>query len=82
MANDFVELAASTASLVDGTYVLGNVIGRGGMGIVYSATQMALGRRVAIKIPREDLSTNPVAIRRFRPRRGPAAGSHTVTSSA
>lgn len=66
MRDDLYERAASTASLLDGTYVLGNVIGSGGMGVVYSAMQMAIGRRVAIKIPRTQLATNPVVIRRFK----------------
>ena len=33
-----------------GTYRLGREIGRGGMGIVYEATESSLGRRVAIKV--------------------------------
>lgn len=66
MQDDFVELTASTASLLDDNYVLGNVMGRGAMGVVYSAIQVALGRRVAIKIPRAEVSADPVAIRRFK----------------
>lgn len=63
MEDDFVELVASTASLLDGNYVLGNVMGRGSMGIVYSATQVALDRRVAIKIP---IANNSFVTRRFK----------------
>jgi serine/threonine protein kinase len=51
---------------LDTHYVLGDVIGCGGMGIVYSATQVALGRRVAIKIPRAELATNPFVLQRFQ----------------
>ncbi len=47
-------------------YVLGSVIGSGGMGIVYSATQRSLGRRVAIKVPRTELMTNSFVLHRFK----------------
>jgi serine/threonine protein kinase len=63
MPDNSVELIASTASLLDGNYVLGSVMGRGAMGIVYSATQVALDRRVAIKIPNAD---NAFVTRRFK----------------
>lgn len=47
-------------------YLLGSAVGCGGMGIVYSAIQVALGRRVAIKLPRAELAANPFVIRRFK----------------
>jgi hypothetical protein len=65
MPDDLAAFAVSSAALLDGKYVLGDVVGCGGMGIVYSATQVALGRRVAIKLPRAELAANPYVIRRF-----------------
>jgi serine/threonine protein kinase len=52
--------------LFDGHYVLGEVLGSGGMGTVYSATEVASGRRVAIKLPHPALAGNPNVSRRFR----------------
>ncbi|HUS31465.1 MAG TPA: protein kinase [Kofleriaceae bacterium] len=48
-----------------GSYRLEEVIGEGGMGIVYLATHTRLGRRVAIKMLRSHYTTNPQAIHRF-----------------
>jgi serine/threonine protein kinase len=48
-----------------GSYTLHEVIGEGGMGIVYLATHTRLGRRVAIKMLRSHYTTNPQAIHRF-----------------
>ena len=50
----------------DGHYELGELLGSGGMGDVYSAVQLSLGRRVAIKVPQVHLVTNPLVMRRFR----------------
>jgi serine/threonine protein kinase len=47
-------------------YELLEVVGRGGMGIVYKARQLASGRLVALKVIRKDRLTHPEAVRRFR----------------
>ena len=51
---------------LDANYVLGDVLGRGGMGMVYSATQRSLDRRVAVKVPHPELAADPLVLRRFR----------------
>ena len=61
-------------ALLDNKYLVGQVIGRGGMGAVYSAQHVGTGRRVAIKVILPRLLDNPEAIERFR-REARAAGS-------
>jgi predicted ATPase/serine/threonine protein kinase len=48
-----------------GAYDVLSLIGRGGMGEVYLAQDARLGRRVAVKLLRSDLTSHPEAVRRF-----------------
>jgi serine/threonine-protein kinase len=54
-----------SAGTVLGSYRLLEVLGEGGMGVVYLAEHMKLGRRVALKTLRADFAENPQAVRRF-----------------
>ncbi|MFO0656023.1 MAG: protein kinase [Polyangia bacterium] len=48
-----------------GRYVLKNVLGSGNMGTVYRATQLPMGREVAVKLMHSDLVRNPDLVARF-----------------
>jgi len=49
-----------------GDFRLLREIGRGGMGVVYEAEQVSLGRRIALKVLPPHVTLSPVAIERFR----------------
>jgi serine/threonine-protein kinase len=48
-----------------GEYVIDSIIGRGGMGAVYSAHQPLIGKRVAIKTLIDTVHGDPSVVRRF-----------------
>ncbi len=59
---------------VGGRYELGELLGRGGMADVRRATDIRLGRTVAVKRLRTDLATDPTFQARFRREAQSAAG--------
>ncbi len=59
------EVAQGTRVLA-GRYELGALIGRGGMSDVHVATDAKLGRRVAVKLLKSSLASDPVVRTRFR----------------
>src|SRR6202171_3015950 len=52
--------------VVDGRFEIFELIGRGGMGSVFKASDLTTGRRVAVKIPFFELESNPVFYSRFQ----------------
>jgi eukaryotic-like serine/threonine-protein kinase len=48
-----------------GGYTVDSVLGAGGMGVVYAATHPLIGKRAAIKVLRNELSTDVRAVERF-----------------
>lgn len=52
--------------LIGDRYELGDPIGRGGMATIYRATDLRMGRPVAIKILRDVYSTDPKFVTRFQ----------------
>jgi serine/threonine protein kinase/WD40 repeat protein len=67
---DFEDLA----SIAD--YQVLREIGRGGMGVVYEAEQLSVGRRVALKVIPNKKSADVVALERFRREARAAGGLH------
>jgi predicted Ser/Thr protein kinase len=60
-------MALAPGTLVlDGRFRIARLLGHGGMGFVYLAEQVSLGRAVAIKVLRNDLSLAPGFPERFR----------------
>jgi len=71
------ELAAALPPLGQvGDYRVLREIGRGGMGVVYEAEQVSLGRRVALKVLPQQVSQDPKTLARFRREARSAAQLH------
>jgi serine/threonine-protein kinase len=66
-APDAAELKGipSSGQVIAGKFIVEQVLGVGGMGVVVSAKHMHLGQRVAIKFLRSDAAKNQEAINRF-----------------
>ena len=60
--------------MLSGRYRLQCRLGRGGMGAVYEATDVALARNVAVKVIRDDLVSSPYMAQQFQREARAAAG--------
>ncbi len=58
-------IEAAIGRVLGGRYAIESVLALGGMGIVYRARHLAVGRPVAVKILRADLARNTEALARF-----------------
>jgi eukaryotic-like serine/threonine-protein kinase len=65
MERDPTSDLARSGVVVDGRYRLDSVIGRGGMGSVWSATHLGLGHRIAVKLISREFIRSADALRRF-----------------
>ena len=58
--------AGQLGKVLDGKYRLDAFLSRGGMGAVYKATHVMLGKTVAVKLIKPELVTSPEVVRRFQ----------------
>src|SRR5262245_21145585 len=59
------DVANSELTLLNGRFLLGSLLGQGGMADVYRATDMQHGRPVAVKLLRADV-VDLIGVERFR----------------
>jgi len=62
-----VSVSAQTwlGHIVDGRYRVIEVVGRGGMGVVYKVEHVRMGKMAAMKVLHKDLADDPDVVRRF-----------------
>ena len=63
---DVAPVSQSRARLGAGRYRIERKIGTGGMSIIYRGMQLGTARHVAVKVLREELSTNPEIVARLQ----------------
>jgi serine/threonine-protein kinase len=73
---EIADTRISEGTILAGRYRVERLIGSGGMGSVYEATQLAIGRRVAIKVLRPDVADDPFIEARFQREARAAASVH------
>ncbi|HEY6077948.1 MAG TPA: protein kinase [Polyangiaceae bacterium] len=58
-------MSIETGQVIDGKYRVVKLLGKGGMGAVYQAEHMVIGRRVALKVLLGSVAENETAVARF-----------------
>ena len=66
LANAAPERDPLLGAVIDARYRVMERLGQGGMGAVYLAEHVGIGKRVAVKVLRAHLRTQPELVRRFR----------------
>jgi serine/threonine protein kinase len=66
-------MAVEIGQVIDGKYRIAELLGRGGMGAVYAAEHLVIGKRVAVKVLHGAVAENQNAVARFE-REAQAAG--------
>ncbi len=73
---EIADTSLSMGTTIAGRYRVERLLGSGGMGSVYEATQLAIGRRVAIKVLRPDVADDPFIEARFQREARAASSVH------